>query len=804
MRLLLLFIFIPFVAFSQNDCNYILSGKTNLPGAVVIISPEKGAVSDVDGNFKIEGLCAGTYEIKINYLGYKPLVLKVKLPQTEPLNITLEEESTRLNEVVVKGEIQNIEHAQNYVTLGEKELAATAGKSLGEALKEAPGVSTIQAGPGIFKPVIHGVHSTRVLILNHGIRQEGQQWGAEHAPAIDPFVASELVVIKDASAIKYGSDALGGVVIVNPPPLAEKAGLGGSLNLIGQSNGRSGTISGMLEGGLKDHEGWGWRLQGTGKRAGDYHAAKYNLTNTGVRELDFSGDAGYHGKTFGFEVFYSHFQTELGILKGTAINNTGDLDSAMNRTPPQYTSSFRYKIDAPRQEVAHDLFKINVHKETEHGSLHFQYGLQSNARKEFDFRIGALTDLPALDLKLTTHSFDGDWEFGKEDKYTFCIGANGMIQRNSTVYGTNRIPFIPNFTSFSGGPFFVSKFYVNAWTIDIGARYDYRKSEVAGYDHNNMLFRANIDFGNVSGTLGATVRLDDAQSISTSISSAWRPPHVAELYSLGTHQSAAANEYGLLLDPQTSDVTDIRDSNFRIEKAMKWVATYRKESERFRFEATAYANFIFNYIYLKPVGITKTLRGTLPALRYTQTDALFTGVDISATHKIFKQISLLSKVSLIRASDYTNHDYLVFIPTNRFELGARYEVSKWKKLTNVFFESKWKYTMRQTRAPRTIDVNTLNEYDEKGINPFQDDPSNFDFMAPPKGYLLWNVSAGIAVPVYRRRGELRGGEAKKGRYEFRVSMENMLNASYREYTNRFRYFADDLGSNFIVAAKYVF
>ena len=116
----------------------------------------------------------------------------------------------------------NTEHAHNVAKLTQKQLAETAGKSLGESLKEIPGVNSIQTGPGIFKPVIHGVHSQRILILNYGIRQEGQQWGAEHAPEIDPFIASDVVVIKDASSIKYGTDALGGVIVVNPSPLPEK------------------------------------------------------------------------------------------------------------------------------------------------------------------------------------------------------------------------------------------------------------------------------------------------------------------------------------------------------------------------------------------------------------------------------------------------------------------------------------------------------------------------------------------------------------------------------------------------------
>jgi iron complex outermembrane receptor protein len=771
-----------------------MSAKEPLPGAAVVFHDEqKGGITDTEGKFRIEGLCARSYSFHIHFLGYKPLAIDIDLGSGNVDRvIILEEELKKLDEVVVTGKSENVDNVQNYVTLGEKELTATAGKTLGESLKEISGVNTIQAGPGIFKPVIHGVHSTRVLILNHGIRQEGQQWGAEHAPEVDPFVASELIVIKDASAIKYGTDALGGVIVVNPAPLPEQAGLGGSMNAIGQTNGRAGTLSGMLEGGLKDLKGWGWRLQGTAKRAGDYHTPDYQLTNTGSKELDFSAATGYHGKTFGAEVFFSHFQTELGILKGTAISNLDDLLNAMEKSPPQYTSSFSYNIGEPRQQVSHNLLKLNVHKETDKGDFNFQYGLQSNDRKEFDIRRGALSELPAIDLKLNTHTFEGEWEIHNEDKSSFCFGANGMIQHNDNIPGTQRIPFIPNYTNFSGGPFAVAKLFVKSWTIDLGARYDYRRYNVSGYDFKNTLYRSDLHFQNVSATAGATVKLKDSQSLSFNLSSAWRPPHVAELYSLGTHQSAASIEYGLLLNDTTNEVLDIADVNFRIEKALKFVSTYRYQKERLQIEATAYANLIFNYIYLKPMGVTQNIRGTYPYFRYTQTDALFTGLDMSAMWQWTKRLSITPKVSLIRAADVTNKDYLVFIPASRFELGGRYEIAKWKKLSNIFLESKWKYVMQQTRAPRVVTVRELKEAQESGTNLFEDDASNFDFMEAPNGYMLWNMAAGIAVPT------------EKGRYEFRVSVENMLNTRYREYTNRFRYYADDLGTNVIVAAKYVF
>ncbi|HZY80406.1 MAG TPA: TonB-dependent receptor [Cyclobacteriaceae bacterium] len=793
MRLLILFIFLlPSIAIAQGDCHYTFSGSVlsdgnPLPGAAITIDGKPRAITDTEGRFKIEDLCARVYNIEVSYVGYKNSTLRLELKTDATHFFNLEEQITNLEEVVVTGKHEATEHVQNYATLTGKDLAKTAGKTLGESLKEVSGVNTIQAGPGIFKPVIHGVHSTRVLILNHGIRQEGQQWGAEHAPEVDPFIASEIIVIKDASAIKYGTDALGGVIVVNPAALPEQAGLGGSMNMIGQSNGRAGTVSGMLEGGIKDRKGWGWRLQGTAKRAGDYHTPDYQLTNTGSKELDFSAATGYHGETFGAEVFFSHFQTELGVLKGTAISNVDDLLTAMEKSPPQYTSDFSYNIGEPRQQVAHNLLKVNMHKSLGKNDLHFQYGLQSNARKEFDIRRGSLSELPAIDLKLNTHTLEAEWEIHNGDKGSFCFGANGMFQQNSNIPGTQRIPFIPNYSSFSGGPFAVAKWLLKSWTLDLGARYDYRRYNVSGYDFKNTLYRSSPDFQNVSATAGATVKLKNNQSLSFNVSSAWRPPHVAELYSLGTHQSAASIEYGLLLNDTTNEVMDISSVDFKIEKALKWVNTYRYETERLQLEATAYANFIFNYIYLKPTGVTTNIRGTYPYFRYTQTNALFTGLDLSAMWQVSKRFAITPKVSLLRASDYTHHDYLVFVPSNRFELGGHYEIPKWKKLASIFVESKWKYVMRQYRAPRVVTVRELQEG-----NPFAEDTSNFDFMAAPDGYWLWNISAGMSVP------------GKRGRYEFRVTGENVLNTRYREYTNRFRYYADDLGSNVIIAAKYVF
>lgn len=757
----------------------------------MLMPGQVGTASDNQGNFQLVGLCEGSYTVTVNYLGYHTQRFEISLSGNLVRKISLDIAVETLKEVVVEVEQTHVENAQNFSVLSQKQLAETAGKTLGEALKEIPGVSTIQAGPGIFKPVIHGVHSQRILTLNHGIRQEGQQWGAEHAPEIDPFIASNIIVIKDAASLKYGADALGGVVIVNPPALPEGPGIGGAFNMIAQSNGRSGTISGMVEGGFRGFQGWGWRLQGTAKKAGDFHTPDYSLTNTGVEELNFSAATGYHRENMGFDLFFSHFDTELGILRGTAISNLDDLLTALEREPPQFTEDFSYTIQEPRQEVSHNLLKLNGHLAAGMGEWRVQYGFQNNNRQEFDIRRGSLAGVPSIDLELNTHTLEVERTLDKEGSRSISMGISGMAQENNNIEGTRRIPFIPNFTSFSTGAYAVGKFMLDRWTIDAGARYDYRYYSVAGFDFKNTLFNDQLDFQNISATVGATFQTDARQSWSMNLSTAWRPPHVAELYSLGTHQSAAAIEFGILLDEQTNEVLDFNTVPFDIERAVKGVASYQRRWGNSFVELTGYANYIFNYIYLQPRGITQTLRGVFPFFRYTQTDALFLGADLNGEWAINRQWVATGKASLLRASDEEHDDFLTFIPSNRFEVSFRYEEDNRFALKNFYAEARLKFVARQGRAPRTVTVREIKEADEQGIELFADD-RNFDFLPAPSGYALINLSSGFSI----RSGGLK--------YDFRVVAENLLNTSYREYTNRFRYYADDLGRNFLLSVKLTF
>ena len=779
------------MAFCVNaqECTLSISGRISgidgqpLEGATITLLPGRAsAAAGANGNFDFHGQCPGRYLITIRYVGYKTMTDSIDLVRPHYREFQLTSNSI-LETIVIHEDQEEEATAQVVTTLKRPQLDALAGKSLGESLREISGVNSIQAGPGIFKPVIHGVHSQRILILNHGVRQEGQQWGAEHAPEIDPLIANDIQVIKDASAIRYGVDAIGGVVVVNPPALPESPGLGGHVQMIGQSNGRGGTISGSLQGGMSRKPGWGWRLQGTRKRLGDHQSATYTLSNTGLCETSFSGAAGYHHERGGIDVFASRFSTIIGILKGTSIGNLEDLSRVIGAEIPDQTKPFSYSIGEPRQEVVHSLVRIRGHVVLPRTTWRMQYAWQQNARKEFDIRRQSLLKLPAIDLLLNTHTMDGEWQPTTRSSDKILIGMNGMYQYNRNVPGTQRIPFIPDFITLTGGTYGVYRHSADRLTWDLGARFDVRHYSVSGFDFRNTRYRQRMNFANASATAGLTWKTGDLSSLSTSLSSAWRPPHVAELFSLGAHQSAAAIEYGLFLDPLTNEIRDAAAVNFRNEQALKWVGSWKGEWKNMKAEITTYANYIFNYFWLKPGGITRNTRGAYPYFRYDQSDALFTGLDVDMTLPLGERFTLHPRASLIRAADLTNKDFLSFIPANRADLKLHYEVPASGSIRSQFVEIKATKVFRQNRSPRTITPSEFLNAAAQGTDPFDGSPANFDFLSAPAGYFLFQASAGFSFMV------------NNSRYDVRVSGDNLFNTAFREYTNRFRYYADDLGRN---------
>lgn len=769
---------------SAQECSFTLSGTVReetghgLPGATVTLAG-KATTTDAEGKFGFLTVCAGEFPLTVNYVGYKVYRKTVTVSENASLIIEMSPDETTLREIEVVGSTAPKTGLTNSsYSLSNEELAHFSGKSLGEALKRVPGVSALQTGPAIFKPVIDGLHSQRILILNNGIRQEGQQWGVEHAPEIDPFIASEIKVVKGSEAVRYGSDAIGGVIIVDTPPMHQAQKFGGELNAGIFSNNRMGVFSGLLEGGFRKAESVSWRVQSSVKKGGDYAAPDYVLSNTGVQELNFSGALGLKKEDRGAEIYFSSFNTEIGILRAAHTGSPEDFDNSIRNQRPRYIADFTYTINAPRQQINHQLLKVSAFKKFPGiGTLNVLYGGQYNQRKEYDIRRAGRSAKPALSLDLFSNVLDVSLDH-TAGKFIGSVGVNGTYKDNANVPGTGIRPLIPNYRQLNTGLFIIEKFRKDKWLAEAGIRFDYQHLEVLTFINNQDFVKPSFDFTYVSGSMGFSYNASDFARITSHVGVSMRPPHVSELYSEGLHHGTAAIERGLL--NQDGFKTD--QSLIRKEISTKFTQGFQWIRKTFSLELSAYVNHISNYVFLKPTGAALTIRGYFPVFDYNQTEALLTGIDGLVHWDITREVEYAGTCAYLYATDISNRDVLTFIPPGQMEHALTWHKTSAGK-REVFVTVSTPIAFTQSRAPRTVYPNDVgpNEGDEV-----------FDFAPAPEGYVLLNMEVGVKLPV------------REHMLSITLEGENLTNTSYRVYMNRLRYFADEPGTNFMLRLKYNF
>lgn len=771
---------------SQENCTLKLSGIVRdsdgqaMPGATVMLN-EHGAVTDAQGFFTFKNLCTGVYTLTVKFVGSLPYESRIELTKNHQVTITLQEDVTELKSIEVVGQQARSGISNTSVSLTEYDLDHQHGKSLGESLKAVAGVNALQVGPAIFKPVIHGLHSQRILILNNGIRQEGQQWGIEHAPEIDPFIASEITVVKGAEAVRYGADAIGGVIIINPPSLHNKAhAFGGEINTGFMTNSRMAFLSGMVEGELNKSKPWSWRLQGTAKRGGDFTAPDYVLSNTGVRELDFSGSLGYKGDDRSLEIYMSSFNSTIGILRAAHTGNLNDLQSSIESGAPWYVAPFSYDINNPKQKINHQLLKIQASQKIKGvGELRVLYGGQYNQRREFDIRRGGRSDRPALFMKLFSNVLDVSLDHD-HPRHSGSIGINATYKQNiNETEETGIRPMIPDYRLFSSGLFLIEKVRKRNWLFEAGVRYDFQQLNVLAFTTTNELVKPSFNFHYLSGSLGATFYISAHARLNTHLGVSSRPPHVSELYNEGLHHGTAAIEEGLMR-PNSALLTD--QALIRKETSTKWITSLQVGGERLSADFSVYINSIDNYVFLRPIASRLTIRGYFPVWQYEQTDAILKGADISLNWHLSRKIKYAGKFAYIHGEDATRNDVLIFIPPITLANALTYTTDV-GKLKDFFVQVSIPTVLKQTRAPITIYPRDIPDYTGERV---------YDIAPAPAGYTLVNVELGIKVPV------------KENTLSISFAGENLGDVSYRNYMNRLRYFADDVGRTFIIRLNYNF
>ncbi|MFN6946407.1 MAG: TonB-dependent receptor [Cytophagaceae bacterium] len=742
-------------------------------------------ISDKKGIFSIQLPSHFEGKVIITFIGYQQKV--VQLNEREPTLIQLSFQEEVLEEVIIKsegkkkGETQSL--SRQYV--GKGLLSRNSSMGLGTAISRIDGVSFVSTGANIQLPVIHGLYGNRILILNNGFKHGFQNWGNDHAPEIDVAGAERITIVKGAGGLRYGPDALGGVVIVENHPMPLNKKLYGQVTNSYQSNGRGYGINASAGQGYKN---FSYHIGGNYNRIGDRHTPDYMLTNTGAKSYALQAGVRYQRGNFDVKLNYSLINQNLGILRSSVGSSGPALIRNFEAERPSFIREFSYDINEPNQTARHQLASLSANWHySENSYLTFKYARQVNERQEFDVRRNS--ELPIFDLDLITDDLQAEWNHSVGKKLNGIIGVQTFIQNNTNNPGTNVTPFIPNYRSRRFSVFGIEnlKSGKNLW--EAGIRYDFEESVVGGRDNRQNIFRDNFSFSNVTTSLGLVRELNSSVVFRSNIGSGWRPPNMAELFSFGQHE--ARTMFGLLrYEPDENNriradrVIPLQESGVKPEQSYKFINELELRKGKHRLNASAYVNYIGNFIFSRPIGVLGTARGPMPTFIIDQADALFTGVDLTYSRFFTPSLKGTFGASYIWSRNVERDEPLINQPPININYSLSWRKTGIWKLSMLEFSVEPSYTFRQFQAPRFISVRDLIEGNvELGIG-----DEIFDFQPAPDGYFLLNFFV----------------RAEKNRFAASVEVTNALNTSYRDYLNLMRYFADDLGRNIILSLTYKF
>lgn len=602
-------------------------------------------------------------------------------------------------------------------------------------LARIPGVQLLQQGPTISKPVVQGMWGLRVPVYAGGNRLEGQSWGIEHAPEAELQAYGILSVTHGAMSLMLGHDALGGAIRMEQDwslhPGASYLTLHTALAQNGRGLGQFVDYGGRT---LRRPE-WQWKTHAGFRRSGNMFAPGYYLWNTGNERLNMLMAARRKGK-YTQEWSVSALHTRQGIFSGAHTGNLTDLYAAIARRRPITPDSFSYKLGKPWQQNEHLSASWKMERISKNGlqrwlSLSAQY----DRRREFDFNRSSADPRPQLDLRLLSLQLNAARHVLFRDKI-FHLGGSQRLQ----VQEYSRIFLVPAYAGWSGGAWVARSGRWRGWMLDAVLRADAHLIR-ATWVRNNIPFQDARQFFNLSGGLSLIRRLANNISYEQHLLRQWRNPWLNELYSDGVHRGSGAYERG--------------NRNLRAEHALKWEHRLVCRRPKLYAEWTLFGNLVRNFMNLEPGSRpVLTVRGALPLFEYRQYHALFAGSNLHFRRTIDKVWQLQGRLDAVFARNLDSGRMVPLLPPVQASLGLNRKLGSWTFNINPAYTAKT-YGYRE----------------------------GSDFLPPPTGYLLLHADVSL--------------HQKLGAHELTLQLgaHNLGNKSYRDYMNRFRYFADEPGRN---------
>ncbi len=612
-----------------------VTGPDSAPLAEVRISvgeANRTATTDADGHYELANLPGGTFSISFALVGYAPEVRRITLRNAPvTLDITMRPSVVELAELQVTATplaTTPLTSPQPTTVLGGADLRVAQAPTLGETLQGTAGVHNLSTGPGIGKPVIRGLTSNRVLVLDDGVRLETQQWGDEHGPQVSTSEAERIEVIRGPASVLYGSDALGGVINVVPKELPDAIGrhafAGGNFSASYNSNNRQPDGALLVEGASG---GLGFRGTLSGHTSSDVRTPDFTLWNSSDRAGTGSAALGYRGTWGSVRGTYTYRQERIELT-----------DEDPLATPLQRIAEHRGRIDAT--------IPLGLNR------LEATASYERNRRREFeeetssDVALGLLSQNWLADVKLH-HAPLGN-----------VAGVIGVSGWRTTFGKFGEEMLIPENRVNNFGAYVFEQLEAARWSFSAGGRYDYRHLDVSADDELGVVAQTRT-YNSVSANLGVLYRVVDPVAIVLNLGRGFRAPSAFDLFSNGVHEGTVAFERG--------------NPDLKNEKSFNTDLALRVQSRNLSLEVGGFANIIQDFIFTQPVPGEVDPESGFQVFQTTQGDATLLGLESAIDVHPTSYLHLHGTADYVHGQNTTTDNPLPNIPPFRATYTARLE-----------------------------------------------------------------------------------------------------------------------------------
>lgn len=656
----------------------IFQDSQDLSANILIQELEEFTVSKND-KFEFKKVPIGDYTLKISALGYEMYShkIKVKSGQTTDVNIQLVTAQNTLDEVVIidRQTGLNSKTPYNFTPISMDRIEGQSHPSgLMGILREVPGIYGAEFGQGIVKPFIRGLGFSRVVTIFQGNKLENQQWGADHGLGVNDLGVKNIDVIKGPASVLYGSGALGGVILVKDDEFYKDSD---------KISGNLGTSYNSVSSGLRAFTSVGQRFENdwffgadlayethADYKSGDGDMIGNSRFNMTTARLHF----GMEKDNFDNKLSVSFNRQNLGIIGDDELENSNA------------TSRNDRDMQLPYQEVTDILVSYN--QRIDHGNFEsvFHISHHFNDRKEIE------TAENLIDLGFKQHNTFYNARINFETgKFSHNIGLQGNFLNNTNQDDVLDI-LIPDANYAENGAYYMVNYELESYFFQGALRYDYRhvKADASDQQFIDAGFvlpgepesrTLTSNFSGLTGSLGVTKSLGEHQKLKANLSSGFRSPDLAELYSFGQHPGTSRFEIG--------------NADFEREQSFQLDLNYALSLNRFRLDWSVFGNQIDNYIFFSDTGDTQPESG-LQIWQYQQVEAQLYGSEINLQYVAFenRQLKLNLGAALVRGDNKDFDEPLTFIPPDNFNFEAEYRLGKLQN-TSVF--SKIRSIARQDR-----------------------------------------------------------------------------------------------------------